>query len=126
MTKVIFKSAIALFILLGVGAISGCGDDNTPQNSNIHFTNSTDKEITIIYRQEVRDPFNDTVTTESKSDQIPVGGKKILTIQESVWTVYFTVVYNGVEYDKSISVNFIGGDEDYNVSLQSLGLISNG
>ena len=126
MTDTILKYIIALFIIFSVGAISGCGDDATPQNADIHFTNSTDKVITIRYRQEVQDPFDHTVTTESKSDEIQVGRRKTLTIQEGFWIVDFTVVYNNVEYERYVSLDFFDSSADYNVTLESLGLISNG
>jgi hypothetical protein len=115
-----------LLIMLVTLFISGCGDDDSPQNSRIHFTNNTDKEITIKYRQEVADPLTDEVLIKAKEEKIPIGENRKLTIQESIWTVNFTIVYDNVEYDKSISVNFVGGDEDYNVTLQSLGIASNG
>ncbi len=126
MTKVMFKSVMAFFILLCLVVISGCDDDDSPQNSNIHFTNNTDKEITIKYKQEIKDFLSDSVSVENKSELIPIGEKRTLAIQESFWLVSFTIVYDNLEFDEAISVNFIGGDEDYNVTLESLGLVSNG
>ena len=117
---------IRFLIILVSLFISGCGDDASPQNSKIHFTNNTDKEITIKYRQEVSDSLTDEIVIKAKEEKIPIGENRTLTIQESIWTVRFTVVYNNVEYDESISVNYVGGDEDYNVTLQSLGIASNG
>jgi hypothetical protein len=126
MTNVILKASLTFLTLICLVIISGCSDDDSPQNSDIHFTNSTDKNITIKYYQEVSNWTNDGVSTVSKSDLIPIGEKRTLTIQESLWRVSFTIVYDGVEYDETISVNFVGGDEDYNVTKESLGIAPNG
>jgi hypothetical protein len=118
-------SFIHFFFILISLFVSGCGDDDSPQNSNIHFTNSTDKVITVKYYQEVTDPFTDKTVTKSKTETIPIGENRTLSVQESFWTVSFTIVYNNIEYDEAISVNYVGGDEDYNITLQSLGITSN-
>ena len=115
--KTLFITFLILF------SLTGCFFDENPQNSDVNIINSTDKPINVVYfTEELEFRFK---TSKRHEKQVAVNNNERISIQESFWTVEFTIEYSGVEYHRSINVNFWGGKEDYNVTLKNLG-VNNG
>jgi hypothetical protein len=107
-----------IMIMMLAGCFEEEEEEEEPVNSSVHFTNSTDRDVKIEYYRITNIPFEDS----SRKDWLIPGEQKTLLIKGSRKKIEFTIFYNDTKYRREISINSLGDDAQYDITLKSLGL----